>query len=1400
MTTGEGPVPPGRAPDGGTYGSPFFPQARASDDARIYQAGRDQYIVEVRDLRATFVVAEGRLHRVGRPAEDDACPYPGLVPFGLDQADWYFGREGLVADLVARLDGAVADRAPLVVVAPSGAGKSSLLRAGLLPAIGRGDLPAAGSRHWRRLVFTPAHSPMDALAAHFAALTGEHTAPGEWRAADRGARRTALRRALGHALGRTKPRTGSGSGSGTGGRVIVVVDQFEEIFTQCEDEAERRAFVEELAWLADPRDGQEPLGLVVLGLRADFYAQCAAYPWLRGAVQGNQVFLGPMSRAELRDAVVLPAQRAGLQVEAGLPEVLLRDLGASGAGPGGTGGRGGSAESPGDYEAGRLPLLAHALRTTWTRRDGGVLTVRGYQETGGIEHAVADTAERVFARLGRETEGDAGTGDGWDSRGASGLASGGNSGNSGDGWSSTGPAGPAGGWNSGGSAGGWNAPASPGPAGGDGPERAANPQRAANPGGPGGPGDPAAVRACRDAARSVFLRLVTVTEGAEPARRRVPRADLLRFEADPRAARTVLDSFTAARLLTQDRDTVAITHEVLLRAWPRLKGWLDDDRVGSAVRQELREAAFAWERAGRPNDLLHPASRLEAVKGAVAATTSGRTTVPGADRTTEAFLAASTARVKRTARVRRAVTAVLVTLALLASGAAALAFEQRGKALDERNTAIFSQITAEADRLRTTDTSLAAQLDLVAYRMRPNDDLRAHLVSGAEQPLSTPLASGIGGILSVAVTPDGRTMATGSSHSAIQLWNIADPVHPAKLGPPVKVPTDIVESVAFSPDGRTLAAGSNDATARLWDVTSPAHPVALGAPLTGCFDTVGAVAFSPDGHVLAGGCHNKTIRLWNVADPVHPALLGAPLTGHTDAVDAVAFRPDGRTLASGSFDGSVRLWNVGNPARATALGKPLYGHGGDFVASVAFSPDGHSLASGGADSRVRLWNTTDPAHVVMLGELLGQTGTITSVAFSPSGQTLASASHDGSINLWNVAYPDSPVSRGAALAGHTGPVLGVAFTQGGSTLVSGSADSTVRVWSFPQRLVTSYSRSVDGLAFSSDGHTMATAGTDGKVRLWDVSDPARTTGLGLAPAVAAPASVRSLAFSADGKVLAGGSFTDGDVELWDTANPSRPTLLGRKLETRMGHVASVAFSPSGRTLAVGGLDSRIELWDLTDAADPVYLRTPLTGFDNGTAKVAFSPDGRTLASANGDRKVRLWDVRDPAHPHALGAPLTGHTGLVLSVAFSPDGRTLASGGYDSTVRLWDISDPAHARALGAPLTGHTTPVGAVAFSPDGRTLVSGGNSDGTIRLWDVSDPAHASARGGPLTGTHGTVGSVAFPRDGRLVTVGEDGVIRLWDLDPEHAARWICSLTRDVLTAQQWKKYIPQLPYDPPCG
>ncbi|MFC1411953.1 hypothetical protein ACEZCY_22100 [Streptacidiphilus sp. N1-12] len=1268
-------------PTGDGRAERVFVRAEASDDARVFVAAGSQYVVEVRDLHVTFVARDGRIDRVDRPTTDEECPYPGLAPFGLDQAGWFFGRKGLVADLTVRLDDCLSERTPLVVVAPSGTGKTSLLRAGLLPAVERGDLPTPGSRRWQRVVFTPTDHPMAALTSHLALLTADPdgaedpAGPPDWRSQDRDLRRAGLVAAL----ARNQPRGDA--------RIVVIVDQLEEVFAQCEDDEERRAFIEELAWLTDPGDGRDPIGLVVLGLRADFYAHCADYPWLRTALQQHQLFLGPMSRSELRDAIVLPAQEVGLDVEPGLVEILLRDLGAGN----------GTADAPDGYEAGRLPLLAHALRATWQNRHDGRLTVSGYETTRGIEHAVAATAERAFERL-------------------------------------------------------------------------ADAEQAA--------------------AKNVFLRLVTVIRGSDDSRRRVLRADLLGSEAEPEAVRKVLGAFTKARLLTQDRDTVAITHEVLLRAWPRLRQWIDSDRVGNIVRQELRDAASSWDRGGRDDDLLYRRSQLDAVEASAPDTGD-------VDHVTRAFLVASNRRVKRAARIRRRVTAVLVTLALLASGAAVFAFQQRGSALAERDDAIFNQITGEADRLRTTDSALAAQLDAVAYRMNPTPDLYSHLVDDGTTPLSTPVASGIGVVVSVALTPDGRTLAAGGNSNSVRLWNLADPSRPVPLGAPLPVHADIVESVAFSPDGRLLAAGGNDGTIRLWNVADPARPVALGQPVTGHTSTVGSVAFSPDGRILASGSADKTIRLWNVADPTRPVALGHPLTGHTDTVASVVFRADGKVLASGSFDHTVRLWNVADPAHPVALGPGLFGHGDNLVSAVAFSPDGHTLASGGADNRVRLWNVADPAHAVSEGQLLGDTGSITSLSFSRSGQTLASGSYDGSVKLWNVAFPANPVARGPSLVGHTGPVLSLAFGGDGRTLVSGSADDTLRVWSLPPRLIASSSRSIASVALSSGGHLLATGSTDRRVRLWSVTDPTRPTLLAGPLVLSAPADIRSLAFSPDGHVLADGS-DDGAVYLWNTGDPARTGVPEQTLAGTMGRVMSVAFSPDGRTLAAAGWNGQISLWNVTDPARPTTLGQPLTGHTGPVVSVAFSPDGHTLASGSADKTIRLWNVTDPANAAPLGRPLTGHTGFVLSVAFSPDSRTLASAGQDSTIRFWNVTDPAEAVAVGRELVGHTSSILSVAFDHSGRVLASGG-ADGTVRLWDMADPLHPTALGQPLTGPYSSVESLGFDRDSQLVTGGEDGVIRLWDLDADDAVRWICASTRNVLTPQQWHAYVPHYRYDPPC-
>ncbi len=475
----------------------------------------------------------------------------------------------------------------------------------------------------------------------------------------------------------------------------------------------------------------------------------------------------------------------------------------------------------------------------------------------------------------------------------------------------------------------------------------------------------------------------------------------------------VVDAFTRGRLLTQEQDTVEITHEALVRAWPRLRQWIDTDRAGNLIHQELEEATAVWDRDRRDTAGLYRGNRLEAARTWAASKPHEGDLSPAGS----AFLAASTRQEHRAARLRRTVLVVLSVLALVTSGAAAVAFQQRATAQrahaiaqKERDTAIFNQITAQADRLRSTDVSLAAQLDLTAYRMRPTPDLYTALVTDANAALSTPLSGHTDLVRAVGFSADGRTLASGSYDNTVRLWDVSDRDRPRQLGQPLTGHTDPVSSVVFSPDGRTLASGSNDRTVRLWNVTDPAHPTPLGPPLTGHTDYVNAVVFSPDGRTLASCSADRTVRLWNVTDLVHPIPLGPPLTGHTSAVFSVVFSADGRTLATGSPDRTVRLWNI-----PYAL---LTGHT-NAVYSVVFSPDGRTLASASDDQTVRLWNVTDSARPMPLGQpLTGHISSVNAVVFSPDGRTLASSSNDGTVRLWGMNV-DQAIQRICATTWNT---------------------------------------------------------------------------------------------------------------------------------------------------------------------------------------------------------------------------------------------------------------------------------------------------------------------------------------------------------------------------------------------
>ncbi|PQE07169.1 hypothetical protein CJF31_00004831 [Rutstroemia sp. NJR-2017a BVV2] len=484
-------------------------------------------------------------------------------------------------------------------------------------------------------------------------------------------------------------------------------------------------------------------------------------------------------------------------------------------------------------------------------------------------------------------------------------------------------------------------------------------------------------------------------------------------------------------------------------------------------------------------------------------------------------------------------------------------------------------------------------------------------------------------VMSVAFSPDGKQVVSGSADQTVRLWDTTT----GALLQTLEGHSDRVISVAFSPDSKQVMSGSVDQTVQLWDTTTGA----LLQTLEGHSDPVISIAFSPDGkQVVSGsGSADQTVRLW---DTTTGALLQT-LKGYSDPVISIAFSPDSKQVVSGSTDQIVRLWDTATGA----LLQILEGHS-DPVISVAFSPDSKQVVSGSVDQTIRLWDTTTGA---LLQILEGHSDPVISVAFSPNSKQIVSGSDDKTVRLWDTV-------TGALLQileGHSDWVRSVAFSPDGKQVVSGSDDKTVRLWDTTTdtllQTLEGYSNKghsdrVRSVTFSPDGKQVVSGSTDKTVRLWDT-----TTGALLQTLEGHSDPVISVAFSPDGKQVVSGSV-DQTVRLWDTTT-------GALLQTLEGHsdwVISVAFSPDGKQVVSGSVDQTVRLWDTTTGA----LLQILEGHSDPVISVAFSPNSKQIVSGSDNKIVRLWDIATGA----LLQILDGHSGSVSSIVFSPNSRLIST--------------------------------------------------------------------------------------------------------------------------------------------
>ena len=1298
-------------------------------------------------------------------------PYRGLEVFEFDHAAIFFGRTRAIDDVVGQLrDRANVERLPFVLIfGSSGSGKSSLLRAGVIPALVAGGIDGIGL--WRRAVLQPSKSDGDLFDGLAAALLKPEAVPelaaGGRTAADLAARLRENASAVGEFLAGTLPQAAQrvhdcekealleqakvleGESRMADAevarrlakelrfpepRLILGLDQLEEIFTQ-EDRfppASRVAFIDAIESLV--RSG---FVWVVATLRSDHFARCEEVPKLVKLQEGKgQYHLLAPSGSELAQIIRLPAQAAGVRfedhAEKGRLEDVLRDAA--------------------DDDPGALPLLEFTLEQLYAIGAADhILTHDEYAslggKQGGLRGVLVKLADELHGKLSAEG-------------------------------------------------------------------KAAFPavfRRLVSVGKAGPAASGAAIRFSRRNAKVGALRA-----GGSGAREVIDRF----FDA-----RLLITDQS-----DDGEEIVSVAHEALLNEWPLLRGMLEEDVAYLRRRERVAAAAAEWDREKRQPERL--ATSVLLAEARLVRTTEGADLSRIESDFVTLSVRLDHRRTVRWITGLAALVLVFGALAIWAKSAERKASEQKLKTQRILAFSDFARAGQlfESDEASAALAFLARSAESDPGGAAPAAERLWFALTQRHWPLPiTPPMAHTDAIMTAVFNPAGTRILTASRDNTARLWDAATG---ALIGTPMAHPK-FVRFAAFSPNGQRLVTICEDATARLWDARTATqiagwiarHENSLAAAAfsasgrcvaTGSTDkfaavwdesskriallkhseNVHALVFHPTDESLLLTVSGKTARLWKVANGTDGSTLRE--FAHPRQVNSAIFSPDGAQILTAADDG-VQLWNTATGERAgkalphkDPVREAIFSPDGRIIASLSgerillwkhdaptpfdeplalvhraavsamqFSSDNLRLVTGATDGRVQVWNVQNGQP---LGEPVRERSAISAVAFSPEGKRLLSATAMGVARVWQTP----PLPPAAIVLPHPGPVESVSVSADGKRLLTACGDQKARLWdpaAGKAGTEVEHGSAVMCAVFDAQGTHFATGSGD-TVRVWTSPPTADAVELNCAGTVC------RIAFSPDGTRLATGTES-GVAQLYEF--PSlRP--VGKNPFEQSGAIVGLEFSRDSRQLlTTGAADPAVGRWNAATgeaAGEPLRGEREITcaafgadgriaaGSRDGTAllwssagvklatlrheksvaMIALSSDGKFLITGADDGSAALWNGLTGS---SISASLR-HAVRVNVAAFSADGSRVATGSDDWTARIWDT---ATGQPISEPLR-HEKPVRCLAFSPDGQTLFTG-SADSTVRVWDLHAEVPDSSRG-PLVALARALSSFELQPSGRL--------------------------------------------------